>query len=66
MVSPAKKKSDIVDLLGSGAVEALQLAIPLAKTIPLVGSTIEGSLAAVLYIIEAKDVRLTPCSDSVF
>jgi hypothetical protein len=63
MVSAAKKKSDIVGLLGSGAVEALQLAIPLAKTIPLVGSTIERSLEAVLYIIKAKDVRLTPCSD---
>jgi len=63
MVSLAKKKSSFVDLLGSGAVEALQLAIPLAKTIPLVGSTIEGSLQAVFLIIKAKDVRLPPCSD---
>jgi len=63
MVSRAKKKSDIVDLLGSGAVEALQLAIPLAKMVPLVGSTIEGSLQVVLLIIQAKDVRLPPCSD---
>jgi len=48
---------DIVDLLGSGAVEALQLAVPLAKAIPLVGSTVEGCLLAVLYIIRVKDVR---------
>jgi hypothetical protein len=63
MVSPAKKKRDIVDMLGSGALEALQLAVPLAKTIPLVGSTVEASLQAVLYIIQVKDVRFPPCSD---
>ncbi|KAJ7039994.1 WD40-repeat-containing domain protein [Mycena alexandri] len=55
MVSPAKQKSDLVDLLGSGAVQALRLAIPLAKTIPLIGTTIEGSLEAVLHIVEAVD-----------
>jgi hypothetical protein len=67
MVSFAKKKSDIVNMLGSGALEALQLAIPLAKTIPLVGGTVEGSLQVVLYIIQVKDVRLhdvpKECSD---
>ncbi len=58
MVSSAKKKkkTDVFYLLGSGALEALRLAIPLSKTIPLVGSTIEGSLEAVLSIIEIKDV----------
>ena len=66
MVSPAKKKSDILDLLGSGLVEALQLSIPLGKAIPFVGNSIEGSLQAVLFIIQAKDVRLSPCSDWVF
>jgi hypothetical protein len=63
MVSPAKKKSDIADLLGSGGVAALQLAIPLAKAIPLVGNTIEGCLESVLFIIRAKDVRLPPRYD---
>jgi len=58
MVSPPKKKSDILDLLGSGALEALQLSIPLAKAIPFIGGSIEGSLQAVLFIIQAKDVRL--------
>jgi len=54
-------------MLGSGALEALKLALPLSKTIPLIGSTIEGSLQAVLCIIEVKDVRPphfpTGCSD---
>lgn len=65
MVSSSKKKNDVVDLLGSGAVEALRLAIPLAKSIPLLGSTVEGSLEIVLLIIEAKDVRFSPCSGRV-
>ena len=66
MVSSAKqkKKTDVFDLLGSGALEALRLAIPLSKAIPLVGSTIEGSLEAVLSIIEIKDVHyLSPYFD---
>ncbi|KAJ7511516.1 WD40-repeat-containing domain protein [Mycena galericulata] len=54
-MSPAKKKSNIMELVGNGAVEALQLAIPLAKMIPLVGNTVEGSLTAALYIVQAKD-----------
>ena len=41
-------------------------AIPLAKTIPLVGGTVEGSLQVVLYIIQVKDVRLPSCSEGVF
>ncbi|KIK25717.1 hypothetical protein PISMIDRAFT_334294 [Pisolithus microcarpus 441] len=43
------------DMLQSVAVDALQLAIPLAKTIPLVGGTVEGALQAVLFIIQVKD-----------
>ncbi|KAJ7211905.1 hypothetical protein B0H12DRAFT_1242495 [Mycena haematopus] len=54
MSPPAKKKS-IGRLLGLGAVEALQLAIPVSKTIPLVGNTVEGALTTALYIIQAKD-----------
>ncbi|KAG6816437.1 hypothetical protein H0H87_006099, partial [Tephrocybe sp. NHM501043] len=55
MVSSAKRKRGIVDTLGSGAVETLRLAVPLAKAIPLIGGTVEGSLQAVLYIITVKD-----------
>jgi hypothetical protein len=39
---------DMARILDPGAVDALKLAVPLAKTIPLVGSTVEGSLQAVL------------------
>ncbi|KAJ7812995.1 hypothetical protein B0H14DRAFT_2855554 [Mycena olivaceomarginata] len=46
MAALAKKKRDIVDLLGSGALEALQLAIPLAKTIPLVGNLLRPVMNA--------------------
>jgi len=56
MVSRAKRR-DIVDMLGDGAVEAMNLAVPLVKAIPLVGSTVEGCLQAVLYIISVKEVR---------
>jgi len=54
---------DTVETIEAGAVDALRLAIPLAKTIPLIGSTIEGSLLAVLHIIRIKEVRLLPCSN---
>ena len=49
-------KMDIV-----AAVEVLQLAIPLARTVPFVGSILESSLLAVLHIIHVKDVRLPLC-----
>jgi hypothetical protein len=63
MVSLSKKQRDIVDLVESGAVEALHLALPLVKTIPLLGGTVGASLEVVLYIIQVKDVRLPPCSN---
>lgn len=50
--------------MGSVVVDALNLAIPLAKAIPLLGSSVEGSLQAVLYIITIKDVRFFFCSES--
>ena len=47
--------------------DALKLAVPLAKTIPLLGPTIEGCLGAVLYILEVKDVRFSiSCSSLQF
>ncbi|KAJ7767234.1 WD40-repeat-containing domain protein [Mycena metata] len=55
MVPPAKKKSDVLEMVGFGALEVLQLAIPVAKMIPLVGNTVEGSLEAALFIVQAKD-----------
>ncbi|KAJ7722687.1 WD40-repeat-containing domain protein [Mycena metata] len=55
MVPPAKKKSDVLEMVGFGALEVLQLVIPVAKTIPLVGNTVEGSLEAALFILQAKD-----------
>jgi hypothetical protein len=67
MVFLSKKKAlDIVDLAGSGALETLKLAVPLAKTIPVFGGTLEGCITAALYIIQVKDVRLPPCSDRAF
>lgn len=44
-------------MLAAVAVDALKLAIPLAKAIPLVGNVVEGSLAAALYIVEVRNVR---------
>ena len=55
--------SGTVDQVGSGAAEALRLALPLAKTIPLVGGTVGASLEDVLHIIQVKDVRLPPRSN---
>jgi hypothetical protein len=56
MVSRSKNQKT-VDMLGSVAVDAIKLSVPLAKTIPLLGPTIEGCLVALLYILEVKDVR---------
>lgn len=44
-------------MLAAVAVDVLKLAIPLTKAIPLVGNILEGSLEAVLYIVEVKNVR---------
>ncbi|KAG6819744.1 hypothetical protein H0H93_009091 [Arthromyces matolae] len=53
---PRPKNRDVTSILASGAIEALQLAVPLSKAIPVVGSTVEGSLQAVLYILQVKDI----------
>ncbi|KAI6160843.1 WD40-repeat-containing domain protein [Pisolithus thermaeus] len=42
-------------MLQSVAVDALQLAIPLAAAIPLLGSNVKGILEAVLFIVQVKD-----------
>ena len=52
----------MVGILESGAVEVLRLAAPLAKAIPLLGSTVEGSIMAVLHILRVKDVHPPPYS----
>jgi len=52
---PNKKRGEAVDMLAAVAVDALKIAIPLAKAIPLVGNIVEGSLEAALYIVEIKD-----------
>ncbi|KAI5990779.1 hypothetical protein EDD15DRAFT_1144094 [Pisolithus albus] len=44
-----------VDMLQSVAVDALQLAIPLVKLIPVVGDPVAGSLQAALFIVQVKD-----------
>ena len=66
MVAFTKKQRDIIDLVESGVVEALNLALPLVKTIPLVGGTVGASIEVVLHIIQVTDVRLLPCSNWVF
>lgn len=66
MVSLTKKQKDVVELVESGVVEALNLALPLVKTIPLVGGTVGASIEVVLHIIQVTDVRLLPCSNWVF
>jgi hypothetical protein len=68
MVSRRKEVKKAVNMLGSVAVDALNLAVPLAKAIPLLGSTVEGSLQAVLFIINIKDVGsfLAPSLQSNF
>jgi len=68
MVSRRKEVKKAVNMLGSVAVDALNLAVPLAKAIPLLGSTVEGSLQAVLFIINIKDVDsfLAPSLQSNF
>ncbi|KAK7050655.1 WD40-repeat-containing domain protein [Favolaschia claudopus] len=55
MTARTKKKSGVRDLVVSGALEILELAVPVSKAIPLVGNTLEGALEAVLYIIKVKD-----------
>ncbi|KAK6995796.1 WD40-repeat-containing domain protein [Favolaschia claudopus] len=55
MTARTKKKSGVGDLVISGALEILELAVPVSKAIPLVGNTLEGALEAVLYIIKVKD-----------
>jgi hypothetical protein len=40
--------------------ETIELLVPLAKAIPVLGSTVEGSLEAVAKIIKYAQVRL-PC-----
>ena len=59
MVSRAKKTRKTIDMMGSMTVDALNLALPLAKAIPLLGPTIEGSIGAVLYILAVKDVSFS-------
>ena len=63
MVAFTKKQRDIIDLVESGVVEALNLALPLVKVIPLVGGNVGACLEVVLHIIQVKDVRLPPCSN---
>jgi hypothetical protein len=60
MVCLTKKKRDMADMLGSATVEAFQLAIPLVQAIPLVGGAVAACLQTTLYIIQVKDVRLSP------
>ncbi|KAI6097036.1 hypothetical protein F5141DRAFT_480773 [Pisolithus sp. B1] len=48
-------------MLQSVAVDALQLAIPLAAAIPLLGSNVKGILEAVLFIVQVKDMKKAQC-----
>jgi hypothetical protein len=56
MAPRSKKKSSRLETLGSVALDALKLAVPVSKAIPVVGNILEGSLEVALHIIEVKDV----------
>ena len=53
----------LTDVIHLPPVDTFQLAIPLAKTIPLLGSAVEDCLQTALRIIQIKDVRQPLCSD---